>query len=208
MSANTEHIAVVGSFQSAFDDTKGGHQAQHTAYTSLFVLESSFIRFSVCFFFIQMQIPVRLAVDIRLALTQSTQRSKAHDMRISLCQVCACVWMKLSHFWQAKHLKSISYNRYCGLSCILYQCRGITTIAKFGNHARWVRGSNMTVTDVLSPRSKSIRLMHTIPLFYCLHYCHIDKFITLLFCQTNCKMQFWMGVGVVSRTSAHGLKSP
>lgn len=39
--------------------------------------------------------------------------------------------------------------------------------------------SNMTVTDVLSPRSKSIRLMHTILLFYCQHYCHIDKFITL-----------------------------
>lgn len=54
-----------------------------------------------------------------------------------------------------------------------------TVIAATTKFTIQLPSSNMTVTDVLSPRSKSIRLMHTILLFYCQHYCHIDKFITL-----------------------------
>lgn len=70
-------------------------------------------------------------------------------------------------------------------------------IRKISSAQQWKRRTAIwLVTDVLSPHSKSIRLMHThkqtntILLFYCLHYCHADKFITLLFRQTNCKCNF------------------
>ena len=182
MSANTEHIAVVGSFQSVLNDTHKGrvHCSTHKFICSgeCFFLALSIARRVCCTFLFG------LAVDIRLALTQS--------MLVIWELACVKCVNEIVALLTTETFKVYSYNRYIVVSHaffindaasqspspLFYRCRRRRSplLPKFRIQ---LPKSNMTVTDVLSPRSKSIRLMHTILLFYCQHYCHIDKFITL-----------------------------